>query len=316
MLSVGLLGSLIVSANGEDLGSWTSTTPYPDSITNESCVIYAGYIYCVAGGESGGLPTDGVYATFVSVGQITMTVSYSVVGGGSPTRPVFRYVLNGASKSLTLIKTGKAVSVDAGSAWSVTPNPLGGSTSSQQWYSNQPLTGTSSSATVVFVFYHQTLQTLSYSVSGGSGYFPPTFQANQFGSPTLVTLTTTPTGYWFDYGSGWTVAPNPLVGSGSDERWFTTKTTSGTIGASTTRAFTYQHQFFLTMQVSPSGEGSTKPSSNGWHNAGQTITINAAAAIGHKFLSWTGTGTGSYTGSIKLTTITMNSAITETANFT
>ena len=256
-----------------------------------------------------------VSASFIS-NIVTMTVSYSLVGGGDPTRPAFQYVLNGASKSLKLSKTATAVSVDAGSAWSVSRNPLGGSTTFQQWYSNQPLTGAaSSSTTTVFVFYRQTLQTLSYSVSGGgSGYAPPTFQASQFGSSTSIGLTNTATGYWYDYDSSWTVAPNPLTGSGSSERWFTTKTTSGTIGASTTRAFSYQHQFYLTMQMTPSGAGSTNPSS-GWYNAGQTVTIKATANTGHKFVSWIGTGTGSYTGSSKSTTITMNSAITETANF-
>jgi len=247
---------------------------------------------------------------------IPMSVSYSVVGGGTPTAPVFRYVLSGVTKSLTLSMTSKPVSVDAGTTWSVTPNPLGGSTSSQGWYSNQPLTGTASSTTVVFTFYRQTLQTLSYSVSGGgSGYSSPTFQTNQFGSSSTVTLTTTATKYWFDYGSTWTAGPNPLAGSTSSERWFTTQTITGTIGSSSTNAFKYQHQFYLTMQVTPSGSGTVTPSS-GWYNAGQSVTIGATAKIGHRFQSWTGTGTGSYTGTSSSHTITMNSPITETANFT
>jgi hypothetical protein len=244
-----------------------------------------------------------------------MTVSYLIVGGGTPTAPVFYYVVGGVSKSLTLAKTAKAVSVDAGSPWSVTPNPLRGSSSSERWYSNQPLTGTASATTIVFVFYRQTLQTLSYSVSrGGSGYSPPTFQANQFGSPVSVTLTTTTTKYWFDYGSTWTAGPNPLAGSTSSERWFTTQTITGTIGSSRTLAFKYQHQFYLTMQLTPSGSGTVYPSS-GWYNSGQRVTILEIAKTGHKFLGWTGAGTGSYAGASAYATITMNSAITETANF-
>jgi hypothetical protein len=157
---------------------------------------------------------------------VTMTVSYSVVGGGSPTAPVFHYVLNGVSKSLTLTKTPAAVSVDGGSAWSVTPNPLGGSTSSERWFSTQPLTGTASATTIVFVF---------------------------------------------------------------------------------------QNQYLLTMNAN--GPGSVTPSS-GWYNAGVKVTLTATANTGHKFLAWKGTGTGSYTGSNNPATITMNSVITETANFT
>jgi hypothetical protein len=246
---------------------------------------------------------------------VIMSVSYSVVGGGTPVAPVFHYILSGVTQSLKLTETSKSVSADPGTTWSVTPNPLGGSSSSQHWYSDQALTGTASSTTLLFVFYRQTLQTLSYSVSGGgSGYSPPTFQANQFDSPFLVTLTNTATGYWYDYGSAWTVGPNPLGGSTSSEGWYTMEATSGTIGGSSTRAFTYHHQFYLTMQVSPSGVGSVSPSS-GWHNAGQGLTISATANTGYGFLSWTGSGAESYTGAHVHATITMNSAITETANF-
>jgi len=160
--------------------------------------------------------------------KVTMTVSYSVVGGGTPTAPVFHYVLSGVSKTLTLTKTGKAVTVDAGSAWSVTPDPLVGSSSTQRWYSSQPLTGTASATTIIFAF---------------------------------------------------------------------------------------QHQYYLTMKVSSSTGGSVTPS-NGWNNAGVTVTIKATAKTGHIFKSWTGSGTGSYTGTSASHTITINAAITETANFT
>ena len=163
-------------------------------------------------------------ATFTQA-QATMTVSYSVVGGGSPTAPVFHYVLKGVSKTLTLTKTAKAVTVDSGSAWSITPNPLTGSSASQRWYSSQALVGTASTTTIQFVF---------------------------------------------------------------------------------------QHQYYLTMKVS--GPGSVTPNT-GWYNAAQKVTIKATPNTGHKFKSWTGSGTGSYTGISASHTITMNSAITETATF-
>jgi hypothetical protein len=302
----------------EAVGSSVSVTATPSAGWQFSSWTISGA--SCSGGSSNNpcqftMPNDGVTvsATFTQV-QVTMFVSYSVLGGGSPTAPVFHYVLNGVANPLTLSPTSKAVSVDSGTTWSVTPNPLGGSSSSQGWYSNQQLTGTSSATTLVFVFYRQTLQTLSYSVSGGSGYSPPTFQANLFGSPTPVTLTATPTRHWFDSGSSWTVT-NPLVGPGLTERWFTTQATSGTIGASATHAFPYQHQFYLTMQVNPSGAGSTTPSSSGWYNAGQKVSIKATTKTGFKFLSWTGSGGGSYSGTSSSSTATMNAPIAETANF-
>jgi hypothetical protein len=199
-------------------------------------------------------------------------------------------------------------------AWSVTPNPLVWLSSSERWDSNQPLTGTATSTTIVFVFYHQTLQRLSYSVSGGgSGYSPPTFQANQFGSPTPIALTTTPRGYWYDYGSGWSVTPNPLGRSSSSQQWYSTQRLTGVVLNPIFIQFIFQHQYYLTMKVS--GPGSVTPSS-GWYNAAQKVTITATANQGHKLKSWTGTGTGSYTGTSASYTITMNSAITETATFT
>jgi uncharacterized repeat protein (TIGR02543 family) len=243
-----------------------------------------------------------------------MTVSYSLKGGGSPTAPVFHYVLNGVSKSLTLTTTATKVNVDGSSSWSVTPNPLTGSKASERWDSNQALSGTASTTSIVFFFYHQTLQTLSYTVKGGGAPTAPSFQSTQFGSSASVTLTTTPTGTWFDVGAAWTVT-NPLGGSTSSERWFTSHATSGVINAASTLAFTYQHEYYLTMLASPSTDGTVAPTT-GWHNAGSTVTIRATPKKGHTFTSWTGTGTGSFSGTSNPATITMKGAITETANFT
>ena len=185
----------------------------------------------------------------------------------------------------------------------------------------QPTSGTNTETTSTAILalnlvtlHQQSYQELSYSVKGaGSGYSPPIFQANQIGLPVQLTLSNT-VGYLLcDYGSTWTVT-NPLVGSTSSERWFTTQATSGTISASSTRAFSYQNQFYLTMSVSSSKAGTVAPSS-GWNNAGSKIAIKATAKSGHKFKSWAGTGTGSYTGTGNPATITMNSVIAETATF-
>jgi len=68
------------------------------------------------------------------------------------------------------------------------------------------------------------------------------------------------------------------------------------------------------MNANPSSGGSVSPSS-GWFNSGTQITINATPNNVFAFLNWTGSGAGSYTGSSNPATITMNSPITETANF-
>ena len=210
----------------EEAGSPITVTANPNSGWQFSNWSTQNGVSCSSNPCTFTMPSNNVTlgATFTAAAQVTMTVSYSEVGGGSPSAPVFHYVLNGVAQSLTLTKTAKAVSVDTGSAWSVTPNPLGSSTS-QRWYSTQALSGTASATTILFAF---------------------------------------------------------------------------------------QHQYLLTMKVS--GPGTTSPSS-GWYNAGQKVTITATANSGHKFKSWKGNGTGNYTGTSSTHTITINAAITETANF-
>jgi hypothetical protein len=220
-----------------DTGTCTLSSSPSALISNPTCTISGGTAsgsFTVANVALGpytvtvtGSTGDMASSTFtVTPSQVTMKVSYSVAGGGSGySAPVFHYLLNGVSTTLTLTTTPKSVLVDAGKSWSVTPNPLTGSGSSQRWYSSQPLTGTASAETIVF---------------------------------------------------------------------------------------TFQHQYYLT--INASGPGTVTPSS-GWHNSGVKITITASAKSGHKFKSWTGSGTGSYTGTSKTHTITINSAITETATF-
>jgi len=74
----------------------------------------------------------------------------------------------------------------------------------------------------------------------------------------------------------------------------------------------YQEQYYVTIQSS--GLGSVSASS-GWYNVGTTVNLTAMANSQHTFKSWTGTGSGSYTGTNNYATITINGPITESANF-
>jgi len=71
----------------------------------------------------------------------------------------------------------------------------------------------------------------------------------------------------------------------------------------------------LSMQVSPSAGGATNPGAVSEYCNGQQIVIEAFAAPGYQFSSWSGSGSGSYTGSANLATVTVNNMVTETANF-
>ncbi len=76
----------------------------------------------------------------------------------------------------------------------------------------------------------------------------------------------------------------------------------------------YLTQAYLTMASNPPNGGTVLPS-GGWYPLG-TYTINAIANSGYTFNSWSGSGTGSYSGTNDPATITLGKAsITETANF-
>ena len=67
------------------------------------------------------------------------------------------------------------------------------------------------------------------------------------------------------------------------------------------------------------GTGGTVTPSSGWKNAGTTVSINATPTnntqVSYAFTGWTGTGTGSYSGTNSSASITMSGPITEMAAF-
>jgi hypothetical protein len=86
--------------------------------------------------------------------------------------------------------------------------------------------------------------------------------------------------------------------------------------SATTATAAYKTQYLLTIQVFPSGSGTTSPAAGSyWYDSSSAVSILATANAGYSFSSWSGTGTGSYSGTANPATITMNSPITETANF-
>jgi hypothetical protein len=80
-----------------------------------------------------------------------------------------------------------------------------------------------------------------------------------------------------------------------------THTVSPGGNATYTASFTTQH--FLTMNAGAGG--GVSPAGN-WYNAGQSVSISATPNNGFGFAGWTGSGTGSYTGSNNPATVSMN----------
>lgn len=77
-------------------------------------------------------------------------------------------------------------------------------------------------------------------------------------------------------------------------------------------------QYQLTTTVSPSAAGTITldPTTDGnWYSVGQQVQIQATSGTNHNFLSWTGSGSGSYTGPDNPTSVVMNAPLAQTANF-
>lgn len=71
-------------------------------------------------------------------------------------------------------------------------------------------------------------------------------------------------------------------------------------------------QYYLTMNASTGG---TVSPSSGWHNSGAQVPITATPSSGYEFDRWTGIGNGSYSGTNRSASVTMNGPITQTASF-
>lgn len=325
--------------------------------------------------------------------QATLTLGYSVTGGGSGySPPTLTYVFNGTTRTATLTGSLATYYADVGTSWSISVSLPGGS-SSERWETSQTGGVAGSSLTRSVVYYHQFLASFDYRVSGGgTGYTAPSIQASAFGgtmsvegntsgwvdvggayaypavlpgsstserwasqsgagtvvgsAPVTVqyvlqyglTLSYSVVGggfpgapvvsgvqfgkafsspianastYFVDPGAAWNVTAR-LPNSNTQERWTTTQTASGTASAPATLAFSYYHQYSLAIAANPAAGGTTSQS-GGWADAGSTVQLSQVASQGWRFVGWTGSGSGSYTGSSNSTNIVVGAPVNETA---
>jgi hypothetical protein len=86
--------------------------------------------------------------------------------------------------------------------------------------------------------------------------------------------------------------------------------------ANKTYSATFTTQYYLTMNH---GAGGTVSPASGWKNSGTTVSISAAptnnTSVSYNFVGWTGSGTGSYSGTNNPASIAMSGPITESAAF-
>ena len=125
-------------------------------------------------------------------------------------------------------------------------------------------------------------------------------------------------------GSSHTIATTSPQSGGTGIQYVWTKWSDGgaishTVAPTTNKTYTatFKTQYFLTMTH---GTGGTVKPTSGWRNTGSAVSISATPTnntqVSYSFGGWTGTGTGSYSGTNNPASITMNGPITENAAFT
>ena len=236
--------------------------------------------------------------------QYYLTMNSDPSGGG-PVSPSSGWYNSGAQVS---------ISASASSGWQFNswsgsgPGSYSGSTSSVSITMNGPVTETAN-------FYAGITFSQSGLSSGASGTVLTVGSSTYSYSALPLTLYLAPGGQLsFTWSS-------PVSGGSGIQ--FTWRSTSGlstsqsatiTVSGPGSMAATYGAQYYLTMEASPSSEGSVSPGS-GWYNSGAPVAISETPASGYTFAGWAGTGSGSYSGTTGSTSITMNAPVTETADF-
>ena len=131
----------------------------------------------------------------------------------------------------------------------------------------------------------------------------------------VAKASTAPTLTFTEPNGTYTYTVSTPISGGTGIRYVTVGSGSVTVsGNNTSVSVPYTTQYYLTMSSNPSSGGTASPPS-GWYNASSSVTISATPVSGYAFISWTGAGTGSYTGTSASHPITMGAPITESANF-
>jgi hypothetical protein len=158
----------------------------------------------------------------------------------------------------------------------------------------------------------------------------PTVQVTVQTSPTGLTFSVDGTTYSSTQTFSWASGSSHTVATTSPQngatgvryaftRWSDNGAISHTVAPTTNKTYTatFTTQYYLTMAH---GTGGTVSPGSGWRNAGAVVSISATPTnntqVSYSFAGWTGSGTGSYSGTNNPASITMNGPITENAAFT
>ncbi len=145
-----------------------------------------------------------------------------------------------------------------------------------------------------------TLTMVSNPAIGGTTS-PP---SGPFPQGTVVQISATPSAFhtfshWSGSGAGSYSGPNNPA--------------NVTMNSNITQTANFTPELFLLTMIAGPGGSVIPPTGN--RPALSTVTIQAIPAPGHSFVGWTGSGTGSYTGTANPATVMMLGPITQTATF-
>jgi hypothetical protein len=248
--------------------------------------------------------------TVLGDSSYTMKVSYRIINGGNPTTdPIINYVTpDGTHLCPAIPKYPETLTLTMGKStpWSVTPNPLSGSTSLERWYSTGTLSGTtknSGSIEKVFDFQHQFYLTVVSdhdTPSGSNWYNSGTTAYAQLSRSTVQG--TTGTRYiftdWNNGDLGTHLKSNPI-----------------TMNAPKTATANWKTQYQITFGVNPAYSGSTFPSGTQYYDSGSSKQIEATSSS-NAFVAWTQIGDITIASpSDAITTAIINGPGKITANF-
>ncbi|HXY56673.1 MAG TPA: hypothetical protein VEH01_03575, partial [Nitrososphaerales archaeon] len=240
--------------------------------------------------------------------QVWVSLYYAVVGGGvvSPFNATF--VSLGSQNSTLVTGTQAGSWMDVGTTLSV-PSTFLGSSSQERWeLGSASAYPVQAPQALSLAYYHQFNVPTGYTVVGGGSPVPP-LTGVKLGVPFTAPIASGEV--WLDSGSLFSISQSLQGASG--ERWYDSGPLNGTVGPQSTIMPSYQHQYLVTLTADPQGGGSLN--GGGWVASGSTAAITVTTSGGYLFVSWAGTGAGSYSGPNQSTPLSVAGPIVETANF-
>ncbi len=249
--------------------------------------------------------------------QFSYSASYTIVDGGQGySSPIFSYTSFGASNETFLSTSATTYWLDYNTRWGTT-SQLSGSNATERWATKQLVQGVATApASTEFGYFNQYALTLNYEVTLGGSPPAPALNLTSFATSNSTHLSTSPTVYWVDASTSWSVTKTlQLQPNASSERWITNMTVSeASASGAFNQTIVYDHRYYLLVQLNDAPGGSSN-AATGWYNNGNKINIAASANAGWEFVSWDGAGNSSYTGPQKNETVSLTSPANETAIF-